>query len=302
MVDYSTTSPQNRSSGWKRAHTQRSKRQKKKAVRYRTGRKREVNVQQVLRLGLDWGAKGLLAVVLMYGLFHAYQFFTTAPQFRISRITFHGNKTVNAEHLYTAAQPVFGENIFHADIEGVLQPIRLNHWVHDVSAIRKLPQSLHIHVQERTPYARLELEQTYLVDPYGILIAPDSGGYGDLPLIQAGTLGEVELGKPVHIDWVVPGLKAMNALNQLDAFREQPFHAVRYTSPHHLVFTSKSGQVTLRMAVDRLAEGFDNFKVVLEALQSDITKVRFIDLSFADRVVVRDEPWEGGTDTPIKKS
>lgn len=301
MVDYTTTSPRNRSSGWKQAHTQRSKRQKTKAVRYRTSPKREVNVQAVLRIGLDWGAKCVLAAVLVYGLFHGYLFFTTAPQFNISRVTFHGNKTVSAENLYAVANPVFGENIFHVDLENVLTPIRNDNWVQDVSVIRKLPQSLHIHLQERVPYARLQLDRVYLMDHYGVLIAPDSGGYDALPLIQAGAFDRVELGEPVHIDWVVPGLQAMNSLNQLEAFRERPFNAVRFTEPHHLMFTSGTREVTVRMAVDRLAEGFGNFKMVLEALQSDIATVRFIDLSFADRVVVRDDP-AGGTATSIKKS
>jgi len=303
MVDYTTTSPRNRSSGWKRAHTQQSKRTKTKAVKYRTSRKREVDVRTVLGVGLDWAARLVLAGVLVYAVLHGYRFFTTAPQFNISRVTFHGNKVVDTESLHALAAPVFGENILQVDLEAVLKPIRHNTWVRDVSVIRKLPQSLHVHIQERTPYARIQLDTVYLMDHYGVLIAPDSGGYDDLPLIRApaGQTERVNLGEPVEIGWIIPGLQAMHSLNQLEAFRKNPFQTFRYAAPRHLIFTSRHDAVTVRMAVDRLREGFDNFKIVLEAMQSDVATVRFIDLSFADRVVVRDQ-YQEGTGSPIKQS
>jgi len=268
---------------------------------FRSAGKREFDVRGILRLGFDVGAGLFLLVALIYGMFHAYRFFTTTSQFSISQVTFHGNQVLDGATLHNVAQPIYGQNIFKVDLVDILSRIEGNPWIQDVSIIRKLPQSLHVHIQERTPYARLELDEIYLMDNYGILIAPAQGGYDDLPLIRGAALESVDPGQTVKVDWIIPGLQAMHSLNQLEPFRDNPLSRFRFSNPDHLVFQTQDGNMEIRMGIHRLREGFDNLKIVLEAIGSDFQNVEFVDLSFTNQVVVRPVE-EGKTGSKLRKT
>ncbi len=247
------------------------------------------------------GAGLFLLVMLIYGLFHAYRFFTTTSTFSISQVTFHGNQVIDGNTLHNVAQPVFGQNIFKVDLATILGRIESNPWIQDVSIIRKLPQSLHIHIQERTPYARLELEEEYLMDNYGILIAPAKGQYDELPLIRGASLDSAQPGQTVKVEWIIPGLQAMHSLNQLEPFKDNPLARFRFTNPNHLIFQTQNESLEIRMGIHRLREGFENLKIVLEAIGPDFQNIKFVDLSFTNQVVVRPVE-EGKAGFKVKKT
>lgn len=302
-MDYALKTMKSTTANWLRWQKPKKtgRRKQKTFTPIRSTGKREFDVRGILRLGIDVSAGLFLLIALIYGIFHAYRFFTTTSQFSISQVTFHGNQVIDGTTLHNVAQPVYGQNIFKVDLANILSHIEGNPWIQDVSIIRKLPQSLHIHIQERTPYARLELDEVYLMDNYGILIAPAEGRYDNLPLIRGASLDSVNPGQTVNVEWIIPGLQAMHSLNQLELFQDNPLSRFRFANPDHLIFQTENKTLEIRMGAHRLREGFDNLKIILEASGSDFQNVRFVDLSFTNQVVVRPVE-EGKMGSKLKKT
>ncbi|MDH3256495.1 MAG: FtsQ-type POTRA domain-containing protein, partial [Nitrospinota bacterium] len=169
----------------------------------------------------------------------------------------------------------------------ITEQFKTNPWIENVSAVRRMPRGIRIDVQERVPFARIQLDKTYLMDHYGVLIVPDNKKYGSLPLITGVKVRRVELGNEIPVAGIVPGLQAMHFMNQLGAFKDDPIQKFHLSSPRKLVFTTETRGIDIYLAVDRIQEGFENLKIILDAMDSNLSGIHYIDLSFKDKVVVK---------------
>jgi len=281
---------------WGEVHSRTRKKQKAKG-RPLGGKKiknRSVNYRNILKVWADRTAKAILLVVMGYGAFHGYRFVTTSPQFAVAHIQFSGNEQVTLDTLNGMAQPLLGRNLFQLDLKSITDQFKTNSWIRNVSTVRRPPRGLQIQLEERVPFARIQLDKTYLMDAYGVLIVPDNREYGNLPLITGVKIKRVELGQEIPVEGIVPGLQAMHFMNRLAPFKNDPVHKFHMSSPRKLVFTTQSRSIDIYLAVDRIQEGFENLKIILDAMDSDLSGIHYIDLSFKDKVVVKENQPEPG--------
>ncbi|MCH6579519.1 MAG: FtsQ-type POTRA domain-containing protein [Nitrospinae bacterium] len=281
---------------WGKVHSRQRKRYKfpGKTLKGRKIKSRHMGWRDRAKTWLEGIAKLVLVAVMSYSAFHGYRFVTTAPQFALAQIQFSGNDKVNLATLQGMALPLLGHNIFQLDLEAVTERFKENPWIENVSVVRLLPRGLRIQVQERTPFARIQLDQTYLMDHYGVLIVPDRPPHRDLPLITGVKVKKVELGNEIPVDGIVPGLQVMHFMNQLDAFKNDRIQKFHMSSPRKLVFTTQRRGIDIYLAVDRIQEGFENLKIILDAMDSNLSGIHYIDLSFKDKVVVKQNRKEPG--------
>ncbi len=283
---------------WGAVHSRQRKKHKRpgKTLKGRKIKNRQVGFRERAKTWLDVIAKAALVMIMGYGTFHGYRYVTTAPQFAVAHINFSGNERVGLPTLEKMAQPLLGQNIFQLDLQSITERFKDNPWIENVSAARQLPGGIRIKVQERTPFARIQLDKTYLMDHYGVLIVPDKKKHGTLPLITGVKVRGVKLGHEIPVAGIVPGLQAMHFMNQLGAFKDDPIQKFHMSSPRKLVFTTGNQGIDIYLAVDRIQEGFENLKIILDAMDSNLTGIHYIDLSFKDKVVVkqnRREPRRG---------
>ena len=297
-MNYVLNKPKGSRLNWGEVHSRQRKKNKRpsKALKGRKIKNRQTGFRELAKTWLDVVAKAILVMIMGYGAFHGYRYITTNPQFAVSQINFSGNEKVSLPTLEGMAQPLMGQNIFQLDLKSVTEQFKANPWIENVSAVRRLPRGIRIEVQERTPFARIQLDKTYLMDHYGVLIVPDNKQYGDLPLITGVKARGVELGNEIPVAGIVPGLQAMHFMNQLGAFKDDSIQKFHMSSPRKLVFTTQTRGIDIYLAVDRIQEGFENLKIILDAMDSNLTGIQYIDLSFKDKVVVkknRMEPQRG---------
>ncbi len=290
-MDYTLNKSKGSRINWGEVHSRQRKKHKRpgKALKGRKIKNRQTAFRELARTWVDVIAKAALVMVMGYGTFHGYRFVTTAPQFAVAQVSFSGNEKVSATTLQSMAQPLMGQNIFELDLQSVTQQFKANPWIENVSAARQLPRGIRIEVQERTPFARIQLDKTYLMDHYGVLIVPDNKKYGALPLITGVNVSGVKPGSEIPVAGIVPGLQAMHFMNQLGAFKNDPIHKFHMSSPLKLVFTTENRGIDIYLAVDRIQEGFENLKIILDAMDSNLTGIHYIDLSFKDKVVVKQD-------------
>ena len=294
MMDYTLNKSKGSRLNWGEVHTRQRKKHKRpsKALKGRKIKNRQTGSWDLAKTWLDMIAKTVLVLIMGYGAFHGYRFVTTAPQFAVAQILFSGNEKVPLDTLEGIAEPLLGQNIFQLDLQSITERFKANPWIENVSAVRRLPRGIRIEVQERVPFARIQLGKTYLMDHYGVLIVPDNREYPGLPLITGVKVRRVELGNEIPVAGIVPGLQAMHFMNQLGAFKNDPIQKFHMSSPRKLVFTTGSRGIDIYLAVDRIQEGFENLKIILDAMDSNLSGIHYIDLSFKDKVVVKQNRME----------
>ncbi len=288
-MNYTLNKPKGSRLNWGEVHSRQRKNHKRpsKVLKGRKIKNRQTGFRDMAKTWLDVTAKAVLVMIMGYGAFHGYRFVTTAPQFAVAQINFSGNEKVSLSTLENMVQPLMGQNIFQLNLQSITERFKANPWIENVSTVRRLPSEIRIQVQERTPFARIQLDKTYLMDHYGVLIVPDNKKYDALPLITGVKVRRVELGNEIPVAGIVPGLQAMHFMNQLGAFKNDPIQKFHMSSPRKLVFTTESRGIDIYLAVDRIQEGFENLKIILDAMDSNLSGIHYIDLSFKDKVVVK---------------
>ncbi len=265
---------------------EKKKKTKRKKQQTKVVKKGEVSWNWVKSV-LDGLGKLALIVAIGYGLYHGYLFFTTSPKFNIAKVIFSGNEVIEKRTLDNWAQPISGQNIFKLDLPSITDSLSKNPWVRNVIVVRKFPQTIHIAIQERQPYALIKLDKIYLMDNYGVLIAPAEKNHNKLPLITGANINSFNFGEPLAIEGMTEGLNAMHHLNRMDIFRNDPIDRLEFKGLNNLVFQSRFEKIKLHISVDRIQEGFNNLKTIFRVAQPTLKGIQYIDLSFKDKVVIK---------------
>ncbi|QPJ60676.1 MAG: FtsQ-type POTRA domain-containing protein [Candidatus Nitronauta litoralis] len=240
-------------------------------------------------------ARGVLVLAFCYGAFHGYLFLTSSSRFAVSQISIEGLDRLNKQSLLESMPLIEGKNLFLLDLESITERLTGHPWVSAASVQRKWPNAVTIQIAERKPYARIQLDDIYVMDNFGILVTRSQDEFLHLPLIT-GTLNEApDLGQRVVSNEILKGLRAMHYLNRLPFFKKDPVTSVQITGPSLLTFSTREQGLKIRMAANDVQAGFQNFKIILDALNPTRDGVDIIDLSFRNKVVIQPKPGNKGS-------
>ncbi len=250
--------------------------------------------------GIDWdsiksfikilalvSAKVFLVAVLFYGVYQSYRFVTESDYFAISKVTFAGQNILAGENLEELLGPIGGQSIFLQDMKTLENNLAAHPWIHSASVTRRLPNALYAQIVERIPYARIQFEEVYLLDNFGILLDRATPEYSHLPLITGVKANKVQPGENAATKDIIRALQTMHYLNRLEFFLNDPFNLVHIKKDYRLTFTSGNRGIKVHMTVDTIDEGFKNLKIILNAIEAKGHEVKHIDLSFKDKVVIK---------------
>ena len=232
-------------------------------------------------------AKVILIAACFYGIFVGYRFATDSPYFAVNKVTWVGNQHLSVEELAPWGGPVVGGNIFRVDLGGISQKLAKHPWVQTASIRRIFPQGLHINITERIPFARIQLDQVYMMDSYGVLLGPEEEKFYGLPLLTGIAVKNPTPGYNVANKEVTGGLKAMYDFNQLPIFEENPIDTVHMRNHSRMTFLTRNRDMEIHMRSNTVPESFKNLKLALDAIGEDKGTLSYIDLSFKNKVVVK---------------
>ena len=232
-------------------------------------------------------SKLFLAGVVVYLLFAGWNFLISTPRFQIQNVSFKGNNILSDAQILEWLGSVKGKNLIAIDLVKLSQRLSENPWIQSASIRRNFPQGLEFKLTERVPYARIKKEQIYLVDSFGVTLSPEKPEYRHLPIIimQDEHQGKEEnsflKGKLLH------SLKTMHYFNKLSFFDNNPLDAAELIGYSRVLFTTRKRDIQIQMSMGRLEEGRKSFLLILDTIEKKIPKVKMIDLSFKDQVVIR---------------
>jgi len=240
-------------------------------------------------------AKMVLVVACSYGIFSSYRFITKSPRFNINEINLLGHQRLSNEELSPWIGSIIGNNIFQLELDGIPKRLVEHPWIQSASARRVFPQGIYVEIKERTPFAKIQMEQVYVMDNYGVLLGSDLRGANKLPTITGIKMKNPKIGSNVAGEEIIRGLKMMHSLNQLSIFKKNPIDNVHISSRYRITFSTHTQDIKVHMRPEIAEESFKNLVLALGAIEKNEKDLSYIDLSFKNRVVVkhRDEVKRG---------
>jgi cell division protein FtsQ len=227
-----------------------------------------------------------LAGVVVYLIYVIYSFLISDPRFRITDVSFRGHHSLVEKQLLDWLGPVHGENLFTYDLSRATERLAEHPWILSASVQRKFPQEVQIELIERIPYARVKFEKIFLMDNFGVILSEEKPENKHLPLIIQTVKGT----KPESFsgDKIIQSLKTMHYFNKLSFFKNNPLNTAELRGGSRIIFFNRNRSLKIQMSMEALTEGFKKFMIVLDTLEDENMKIEMIDLSFNDRIVVRD--------------
>ena len=279
----------NLADAWKQKEARRRKNRKKNKF---SGRKSKWGTTNLdfgsIFLTLTTGlAKIVLVVACSYGVLSSYRFITQSPRFNVNEMNLVGQKRLSNEELNSWIGPIIGENIFQLELDKISQRLVEHAWVQSASARRVFPQGISVELKERIPFAKVQLDQVYVMDNYGVLLGTEVGDANKLPTITGIKAQNFKLGSNVANEEIIRGLKMMHSLNQLAMFENNQIDNVHINSRSRITFSTHNRDTKIYMRPKIARESFKNLVLALDAIEKKGQGLSYIDLSFKNKIVVK---------------
>lgn len=256
--------------------------------RSRYKRMKSVFLRQIVR----WGG------VAFFGIFIVWVFYgiiLRADLFRVAQFKVSGNFHVRSQELKSIFAPVLQSNLLTLDLDPLMRQVLDHPWVQEVSIRKVLPDTLWVHIQERTPAAVMENRgQFHWVDGAGVILGPaiprDSASK-PLPHITGITLDGLLRHDPEQLRRLQTGLALITLIQSP---RDPGAASAGLGEP--LMLDMSHGQrdprlylqgYTVRFGEGSYEEKWKSFMAIQPDLRSRELAPEEIDLRFTDQVIVK---------------
>ena len=249
---------------------------------------RSILLRQILR----WGGVtlgGIFIVWVFCGIILRADFFRLA-QFKVS-----GSFHVRSQELKSIFAPVLQSNLLILDLDPLMRQVLDHPWVQEVSIRKVLPDTLLVHIQERTPAAVVESRgEFHWVDGAGVVLGPamsKDGEYKPLPHITGIVLDGLLRRDPEQLDRLQTGLALVELIQN-----HQGSGASSTDLEGPLVLDMSRGHrdprlylegYTVRFGEGAYEEKWKSFMAIQQDLRSRELAPEEIDLRFTDQVIVK---------------
>ncbi len=251
-------------------------------------RVRSLLLRQILR----WGSVILGGIFIIWVF---YEIILSADLFKLTQFKVSGNFHVRSQELKSIFAPMLQRNLLTLDLDPLMRRVRDHPWVQEVSIKKVLPDTLWVHIQERTPAAVVESKgRFHWVDRAGVVLGPavlKNGGSKPLPHINGVILAGLLRRDPEQVGRLQTGL-ALIALIQ----SHQSSDAFGMDIGEPLVLDMSRGQrdpklywegYTVRFGEGAYEEKWKSFMAIQSDLRSRELAPEEIDLRFTDQVIVK---------------
>ena len=222
--------------------------------------------------------------------YYLYYEAMTSPYFQISNFEIGGNNFLKKSQVrHLVEQGILGQNIFRANIQLVSDRLRDNPWIEMATVRRKIPDSLQVKIKERNPFAKIEMAdgKVFLIDRKAFLIKKiENQEYDVLPTIQLKNDTDYRIGSPLKKEKIECGIEFIEKIFSL----KNPDATINFTSitlEEGGIYILKTPSTSIRLSEGRLKENLDKLKIASKIVQQEGLKVKLIDLTFNDQVVLK---------------
>lgn len=257
--------------------------------------KKESKPRKPLNVKLWLRRIGLLAAgVLVTGSVTAtgyalYGFVSRMVFFRLERIEVAGKlRHLTRDEVVALAGARTGDSILGIRLQRVGEILGKNPWVDQVKVHRYFPNTLAIEIVEREPVAILNMGYLYYLSNRGEVFKPlTSGDKLDYPVVTG--LSEEEMAKdPALAREALQGVLGLVAqLKSGTVIRLDDVSEIHYDRGNGFTLFALNGGVPVKLGHGDFAAKLARLGRIYQELQAQQPAPQFIDLDYADRIVIK---------------
>lgn len=212
---------------------------------------------------------------------------TALVGFRLQALTVEGREMTSRDDLLGALDAEAGTPIATIDVAKAREKIEALPWVKRAQIERRLPDTIHVMLEERIPYALWQRGKRYTL--------VDNDGHTIIDVRQA----EVSLPLIVGRDAPLFAAELFNSLKSQPELARRVHAAVRVGERRwNLYLDTYEGGVSIRLPEDNIAEAWERLAALERSDRILERDIEFIDLRLDDKLIVR--PRKPATSGPEK--
>ena len=233
-----------------------------------------------------WVGLSLSGLVVLGAL--AFWYLRDHPYFYVVAVRVYGAERVPQRDLIELAQIDRSVSLFRISLERVRARVLKHPWIREALVSRLYPNEIELIVYERKPAAILESEQPYLIASDGYVLGEASqGARGGLPLLVGKLAQPLTPGERVMHPGVAASLAILAQAQTSRYLRDTVITQIDIASPERLVLHTRAGKLVVGPSVAEVEEKLSLLPAIGEVIRKKAQRVTYIDLSFADRIVVK---------------
>jgi len=242
---------------------------------------------RVLRVSLFAGSATLVAAGALLGL----QMLRESDYFTVRNVRVIAQSRVSEAEIVGTADVRVGANIFDLDLNLIGRKIEEHPWIARAEVVRSLPDEVVITVTEHEPRAVIQLDYLYYVNAAGeVFKLLDSGDRLDFPIIT-GIDRQYLLDHPSEGQaWLRQALVLAEHLQTRRLFGLGDVSEIRIDLEDGLVVHTREHGVPVLFGQNGFDDKLDRLERIYAELKPRLTALHYIDLSVADRVIVKVDP------------
>lgn len=251
-------------------------------------KKEPVDLRKYLLPLIRYGSRAgfaLLACGLMAASVHALM--QTTP-FPVQKVEVRGLKRLNQEEIIGLTGVAVGQNLLGLRLKAIGQQVSSNPWVASVRVQRFFPGTVAVSIQERQAVAVINLGLLYYLDSNGEPFKPLSFGDSlDFPVVTGFSEDELSADPAAVRQALKTTCELVASLKQHGSFILAEVSEIHYDKGHGFTLFTTSGALPIKIGNDNFDEKLQRFARVYQTLMSQRPGLQYIDLDYADRIVVK---------------
>ena len=251
--------------------------------------RKKVDVRGFFKKTVRMTAAVVVVSLVVLVCFELYGFVGKTTFLRLERVDVVGIKKLTRDEILSAASVKIGDDLLGLKLARMGEQLIKNPWVASVRVRRNFPHSLSIDVLERQPVGVVSMGYLYYLDSRGEIFKPlQEGDSLDFPVITG--LAEDDLIRdPAGAKETLKGVLALlqhlkkerSGISLADVSELHYDKGFGYT-----LFTLNKG-LPIRLGTEGFSDKLDRLAKVYATLQPQIQALEYIDLDYADRIVVK---------------
>lgn len=225
---------------------------------------------------------GVVIILVCLAIYFGIRFLISRPYFRVTRIL------TNYELDLGEFDELKGANIFNLNLKRIQDKVAArDSYIRSVYVTKRLPNEIYIHIEKRTPQARIDLGRIFLVDQAGVLLYSKNAELEEkLPFIT-GLRYRIPyplLGRAYNIAELKLALSLIKEFGQTNLSRRCKIDQLDVSSITNASFSLENGP-QIKIGDSLIKERIKMLEVFLKQFNWDLSKIAYIDLRFKETVV-----------------
>lgn len=235
-----------------------------------------LNRPRIIVLGI------ILIALLFFFLKEAKFVLAYNPQFKIKYVQIENTKFISQQSVLKLLKPDDINNLFAISAKGISRKLRKDPDIKSVVVEKQFPDTLKIVIKERTPYARIIIDdEAYFVDANGIMLLRKPSYYNSTPLVQGVEEKSIIPGESYSDSNLEIALDILKAENKKGLNRFLEVTRIDMRDPDIINIDTRE-RISIIMERKNINEQLDKLISILNKVQYQGKIIRKVDLRFKD--------------------